>query len=53
MEPGVVEKVRMMKVTIEDIEINAAYIQLIYEHFQTLDLPSDSTGKVISGPEFV
>lgn len=52
MEPGV-EKVRTMKVTIEDIEINAAYIQLIYEYFQILDLPSDATGKVISAPEFV
>jgi hypothetical protein len=31
----------MMKVTTEDIEINAAYIQLIYEHLQTLDLPSN------------
>jgi hypothetical protein len=34
----------MMKVTTEDIEINAAYIQIIYEHLQTVDIPTDSTG---------
>ena len=30
LDPGSIEKIKMMKVTTEDIEINAAYIQVIY-----------------------
>lgn len=37
-----------MKTETEDIEINAAYIQLIYEHLQTLDLPSNAEGLLMS-----
>jgi hypothetical protein len=42
----------MMKVNLEDIEINAAYIQLIYEKLQTLDISTDSTGTIYSAMEF-
>jgi hypothetical protein len=52
LDPGVLDKVKMMKVTTEDIEINAAYIQLIYEHLQTLDLPSSPSGLLFSASEF-
>lgn len=37
-----------MKLNLEDIEINAAYIQLIYEHLQTLDIPTESTGSIFT-----
>lgn len=52
LDPGLIEKIKMMKVTIEDIEINAAYIQVIYEHLQTLDIPSDPTGILHTVTEF-
>ena len=42
----------MMKVALQDIEINASYMQLVYEHVQTLDIPSDSTGSLFSAQEF-
>ncbi len=34
----------MLKVSLEDIEINACYMQLIYENIQTIDVPTGSTG---------
>lgn len=42
----------MMKVTTENIEINATFIQLIYENLQTLDLPSNPNGLQMSAPDF-
>ena len=38
----------MLKVDLEDIEVNAAYIELIYEHIQCLDIPNDQAGLVLS-----
>lgn len=44
LDPGQLDKVNMLKLNIEDIEINASYIQNLYEYMQTLDLPTDSAG---------
>lgn len=52
LDPSSFGKVKMLKVSLSDIEINAAYIQLMYESMQALDIPSDSTGKLYSAKEF-
>lgn len=41
-----------MKVSTEDIEINASYIQIIYEYLQTLDINIDATGLLFTVKEF-
>ena len=43
----------MMKSSLEDIEINAAYMQLIYEHIQTLDIPANNIGLMFNSEEFI
>lgn len=43
----------MMKISIEDIEINASYIEKIYTHLQVLDIPSDSNGLMMNAKEFL
>jgi hypothetical protein len=52
LDPGLLDKIKMMKVTIEDLEINAAYIQIIYESLQALDIPTDSSGLQFTVKEF-
>jgi len=53
IDPGALDKVKILKIAIEDIEVNATYIEQIYEHLQTLDIPIDSGGLMLSARDFL